>query len=662
MTGPFLLSIRIAMLFSLALLFLSIFTGVVSALPGDLTVDLELEEQDIEARPEEGPDTVTLHGNLTFDQPVWQYATVRLLIDIDRNWTASASPGTVTNRGVGTQSFTVSVEVPGSTRGGEVASIEVIAEYSTRFGDTSVTSDTATISVRPWVGYRVNMTGALELVLPQGGSGMLRVPLRNVGNVPETFVFTVPYWYGLRPLGLTVAPPGPSTVNTKEFLELEFPISVTADSVPRLYVFDLVIDASSLPNGGEGATEDPRVIRAEVHVTGVSPPDDPYDDWTAGDPPSPLSRWSSVFGSSAPRNNPDIDPSGRYIVYDQFNGDERIIYLGEVSGSGATPVSHGHIDHHPVISPNGQMIAFAREPDRIVIVNQNGTELMEFGTDFGWVNLTDWSVSGDRILFDASGVIYELDLRYNSTRRLAGEPVEQWGAVYSDDGGRIFYLSYEAAGPKAEVWSMTSDGSAHRQLTFNEVEERSVSVSPNGNRVAFTLEERGGQGDRVCVMNTDGSSVRFFTDLSRDVFVLRWLPKGDSLVAEVGAQNTTNHDIARVNYPWKDAGSSGTGGANGNGGGGGSGSDWWADITRGYGNYVLVIIGVLIVVAVAGNYQSRKNKRKRDESANALKQQMEAEERTRMEQTRREIELPQSQVYRRYAGDHRPAYDRYRNY
>jgi hypothetical protein len=41
---------------------------------------------------------------------------------------------------------------------------------------------------------------------------------------------------------------------------------------------------------------------------------------------------------------------------------------------------------------------------------------------------------------------------------------------------------------------------------------------------------------------------------------------------------------------------------------------------------------------------------------------MEAEERTRMEQTRREIELPQSQVYRRYAGDHRPAYDRYRNY
>ncbi|UCC92537.1 MAG: PD40 domain-containing protein [Thermoplasmata archaeon] len=658
MSGPFSFSLRLALLALLSVGALCLLASAASALPGDLSVELELEEQNVEARPEEGPDTVTLHGNLTFDQPIWQYASATIILEIDTNWSASASPSTVTNRGVGTQSFTVNVEVPTSTRGGQMARIEVIAEYSTRFGDPSLTSDLATITVRPWVGYRVNVTDAVELVVAQGTSGTLKLPLRNVGNVPDTFASSVPYWYGLRPLGLTVESPVPVRINVKEEMDLEFSVFAATDTIPRLYVFDLLVDAASLPRGGHGATEDPRVVRAKVHVTGLSPPDDPYEAWSAGDPPSPLAGWNSVFGASAPRNNPDVDPSGTYVVYDQFNGNERQIFLGQVSGSGSRPLTHGWLDHHPVISPNGQMVAFAREPDRIIIVNHNGTELMEFGTEFGWVNLTDWSASGDRILFDASGVIYELDLRYNSTRRLAGEPVEQWGAVYSTDGGRIFYLSYEAAGDRPEVWSMTSDGSAHRQLTFNDVEERSVSVSPNGARVAFTLEERNGRGDRVCVMNPDGSQVRFFTDLSRDVFVLRWLPEGDSLMAEVSSHNASTHDIERVEYPWKDAGAPGGGDGDGGDNGGGPGAGWWDDLTMGYGNYVLIVIGVVVAASVAGVFIRRRRRRGMEASADELKHQMESEERARWEQARQGIEVPNEQTY----GEGTSHYQRYRGY
>ncbi len=611
----------------IGLLVLALVPGPASALPGDLSVVMELEEDVLEARPEEQAATVTFHGNLTFDQPRWQYASARLTADSDHNWTVSASPAVVSNRGPGTQPFTVSVEVPSSARGAEMANIEVVATYSTRFGDSSVTSDLATVSVRPWVGYRVNVTDKVELVLPQGTSGVLRVPLRNVGNVGDTFAADVPYWYGLRPLGLTVQSPSPVTVAAKEEVELVFPISATLESVPRMYVFDLVMDAASLPRGGEGATEDPRVVRAEVHVTGIPPSDDPYDAWSAGSASKPLSRWSPLFGASAPRYNPDVDPTGTYIVYEQPNGETREVYLGEVSGSGTRPVTRGHIDHHPILSPNGQMIVFARAPDRIMIVNHNGTELMEFGTEFGWVNLTDWSTSSDKLLFDSSGDIFELDLRYNTTRRLTGEPVDQWGAVYSGDGGRIYYLSYEAAGPRAEVWSMTSDGSAHRQLTFNEQEERSVSVSPNGNKVAFTLEEREGRGDRVCVMNTDGSDVRFFSDISRQVFMLHWHPDGDLLLAEVSPLNMTAHDIERIDYPWKDAGAIGGGGGGGNGGGGGSVDDWWNDVTGGYGNYVLLITGVVLGAAVVGYYYRRQGRRKREAAADELRRRMEAEER-----------------------------------
>ncbi len=645
MTGLPPRTLRLALLSIITVLLVPLVPGPASALPGDLSVEMELEEEILEGRPEETADTVTFHGNVTFDQPLWQYASASLTMDIDRNWTVTASPTTVTNRGSGTQSFTISVQVPPSARGGEVANLEVVATYSTRFSDPQVTSDMATVTVWNWVGYRVNVTDAVELVLPQGTSGFLNVPLRNVGNVPDTFASSVPYWYGLRPLGLTVESPGPETVVAKGDAELEFPISVAADAVPRMYVFDLILDAASLPRGGEGVTEDPRVIRAEVHVTGIPPPEDPYQVWSAGKPSSPLSRWNNVFGSSAPRYNPDVDPTGTYIVYDQANGETSQIYLGEMSGAGTRPLTNGHVDHHPVISPNGQMVAFARAPDRIIIVNQNGTELMEFGTEFGRVNLTDWSASSDRLLFDASGDIFELDLRYNTTRRLTGEPVEQWGAVYSADGGRIYYLSYEAAGPVAEVFSMASDGSSHRQLTFNELEERSVAVSPNGNKLAFTLEERGGRGDRVCVMSTDGSDVRFFSDLTRDVYILHWDPKGDSLVAEVSAHNVTDHDIERITYPWKDAGAIDGGGGDGDGGDDGPDMVWWEDLTGGYGNYVLLIIGIVIVLAIVGNFYRHRRKRQKDEAAEDLRKVMEAEERARMEETRRNIEVPQ-----RYGG------------
>jgi hypothetical protein len=449
-----------------------------------------------------------------------------------------------------------------------------------------------------------------------------------VGNVPDTFAASTPYWYGLRPLGLVVESPGATTVDAKETADIEFTVEVAADTVPREYVFDLVFDAASLPPGGTVDSEiDPRPLTARVHVTGDSPPGDQYSDWAPGNPPDTLSAWHAIFGASAPRRNPHLDPSGTYMVYEQSNGGERNIYLADAKGSSTRPVTHGHQDHFPILSPNGQMIAFARAPDRIIIINHNGTELMEFGSEFGVVQLTDWSASGDRLLFSADGNIYELDLRYNATRRLAGEPVGQWGAVYSDDGGRIFYISYEAAGTHPEVWSMSSDGSGHRQLTFNELAESAVSVSPNGNRVAFTLDAEGSSGDRVCVMNVDGTDVRYFSAATHIVRGLRWDPEGDALIAEVRPLGNGTGDVEMIAYPWKDAGATGGGGNGGNGGGGGSGIGWWDDLTGGYGSYVLLVIGLVIVVVVGGYYIRNRQKGQRDAAAEELRRLMEAKER-----------------------------------
>lgn len=596
-------------------------------MPGDMSCSLELQEDQLEATPDEASSNVTFHGNLTFDQPIWQYASATITVEVDKNWTATATPATVTNRGPGTRSFTVSVEVPPSALGGEVVKLDVAAECSNRFGGNQLVTDLATIKVKPWYGYRVNVTNAVQLVLPKGGSGVLSVPVRNVGNALDTITSTVPYWYGLRPMGLVISAPAATVLKAKGTADLEFAVSVSSAATPRTYVFDLLLDSASLVRGGEGATEDPRTVRAEVYVTGDPPPDDPYGTWGPGNPPDTLPQWGSVFGSSEERNNPDIDPSGGYMVYDQRIGGERVIYLGEASGSGAKRLTNGHLDHHPILSPNGRSIAFARAPDRILVVNHNGTELLEFGTEHGWVNLTDWSPSGGRLLFDAGGDIFELDLQYNSTRRLTGEPVDQWGAVYSPDGSRVYYLSYEAAGVAPEIWYMTSDGAAHTQMTFNELAERSVSVSPNGKRVAFTLRDATGGGDRVCVMDPDGTDVRYFTDRSRDVFVLRWLPGGSKLYAEVSSYNSTSHDIEQVAYPWNDAGAPGGGDPGGSGASGGAEPIWANRMFI----YAVVVIVLVVVLVAGGNAYRRRARRRREEAAEELRRQLEAEHRTRAE-------------------------------
>jgi len=553
MTGKSLFTSRRVLLPFLLFTILLVVTSSASAAPGDLTVEMELDEKELEAEPQEEAGIVVFHGNVTFTQPFYQYASATITADVDEDWSVTVSPPTVSNRGEGSVAFTVSVEAPISARGGEVSSLEVVAEYSTRIGNPSTLTATATVKVKPWVGYRFNLTGPTELVLETGTTGTLRIPIRNVGNEPEYFSATVPYWYGLRPLGVTVTPPNRVLVQPKQDLTLEFQISLDMGIVPRAYVFELVVDALSLEDGGENATLDPRPLTAKLYVTGDSPPNDPYDVWQVGDPPESIPSWESVFGSREWRANPDVDATGAKMVYDQSEGADRVIYLGETEGSGARRLTNGHVDHHPVFSPNGQMIAYARMPDRIIMINLNGTELLEFGSELGQMNITDWSPSGDRLLFDSGGDIYELDLSTNQTWLLAGEPVDQWGAVYSPDGSRVYYISFEAAGETSEVWTMLSDGASHVQLTFNDRGERTPSVSPNGKRVAFALAEQTLSGDRICVMNSDGSDVRFFTDRSKMVFNVRWLPSGEALVAEVGVQDSSFHDIESVLYPWEDA-------------------------------------------------------------------------------------------------------------
>jgi len=554
------------------LLLVAVVAAPAAARPGDLAVGMDLEKSAVEAQPTDVAATASIAGNVSFDQPAYQRATADLTVSTDRNWTVSVTPSRVVNRGIGSQSFIIAVTVPASALAGETTTVTVTARASTRLGTADETVATATVRVRPWSGFWVNASDPIVTSVPQESSVDFAFVLRNVGSVDERYTVTVPYWFGLQRYGLLLDTPAPVPVRARSSETVLVHVTTQAGTVPRVYECRLLVLAESMPEGGSGPAANAKPVRAWVNVTGSPPTGDRYSAWSMGDGPEKPGSWYSVFGSNEGRSAPDVDAGGRYIVYSQaVDGGFSAIFMAPIDGSATVRLTTGdHADECPVISPDGARIAFLRDGDEVVVVNANGTVLDTVGLVLEDATLSDWSPTGDRVLLGAEGDVHELDLASNTTRLLAGEPVEQWGATYSVDGSRVYYTSYEAAGVAPEVWSMASDGSDHRQLTFNDLREGHVTVSPNGQRLAFVLEDRSTGGDRLCVMAADGSAVRWITEGRERLGPVRWVPDGSAIVAEVHHPASGSFDIQRLDYPWRDAGGK-SGGGGGGGGGGGDG-------------------------------------------------------------------------------------------
>ena len=582
------------------LLLVSIASVPATARPGDLAIDMDLTPSTVGARPTDVAATATISGNVSFEQPMYQRSTADLTVTTDRNWTATVTPSRVVGRGPGVQTFTVAVTVPTTALAGETTTVTVTARASTRIGTTAEAVATATVRAEPWSAFWVDAPDPIATSVPVGSVVDVAFVIRNIGSVDERYTVTVPYWFGLQRYGLLLDTPAPVPVRARSSETVLVHVTVMGGAVPRVYEGRLMVIAESMPEGGSGPTANGKPVRAWVNVTGTPPQGDRYGSWSVGDGPSTPGSWYSVFGSTEGRAAPDVDAGGRYIVFSQaVGGTGSAVLMGPIDGSATVRLTAGdHADLCPVISPDGARVAFVRDGREVIVVNGNGTVLDTLVLAFGDATLTDWSPTGDRVLLEAEGDIHELDLASNATRPLASEPVDQWGATYSVDGSRVYYLSYEAAGVAPEVWSMASDGSDHRQLTYNDLREGHVTVSPNGQRIAFALEDRGTGGDRLCVMAADGSGVRWITEGRERLGPVRWVPDGSSIVAEVHHSSSGSFDIQRVDYPWRDAGGKGGGGGGGGGGGDGA-SGGGGDTVAALGDLRLVLSAIVLVMVVA---------------------------------------------------------------
>ena len=130
-----------------------------------------------------------------------------------------------------------------------------------------------------------------------------------------------------------------------------------------------------------------------------------------------------------------------------------------------------------------------------------------YGTDLGW-----------EIFTADSGLHLQL--------RLASSPAAEIHPKADRGFRRIVFASNRDG--DYELFSIATDGSDLRQLTFNTTDDAWPMWSPDGQRIAFTAY-RDGQPE-VYVMNADGSEQHRLTNSPAADTMPDWSPEGDQIV------------------------------------------------------------------------------------------------------------------------------------
>jgi Tol biopolymer transport system component len=123
--------------------------------------------------------------------------------------------------------------------------------------------------------------------------------------------------------------------------------------------------------------------------------------------------------------------------------------------------------------------------------------------------------------------IYTMNSDGTGARRLTFNPGNDIMPAWSPDGTRIVFASVRA-GAGRELYTMNADGSDQRRLTSLGTAPGFPHWSPDGTRIAFHAARGNGDFD-IYVMNADGSGVRRLTSTGSGLRP-RWSPDGQRLV------------------------------------------------------------------------------------------------------------------------------------
>ena len=208
-----------------------------------------------------------------------------------------------------------------------------------------------------------------------------------------------------------------------------------------------------------------------------------------------------LIDSDSMQDQAAISPDGRTVAFMSDHSGSANLYRMPFDPSSTQPIgratnltNHSSGNFRPAFSPDGRWIAFSSDRDRPVTSNPF----------FPFVRQRE-------------GDIYVIDLEGKNLRRLTDTPNWNGSAVWSPDGGTIYFYSgrnQKTAPPQSpilsqkggfELWAMHADGSGQRRITPPGVEALSPTIADG--RIVFATRSTW-KDWHLASVKPDGSDLR----------------------------------------------------------------------------------------------------------------------------------------------------------
>ncbi|MGB7339691.1 MAG: protein kinase [Phototrophicaceae bacterium] len=236
--------------------------------------------------------------------------------------------------------------------------------------------------------------------------------------------------------------------------------------------------------------------------------------------------------------------SGRIIFADERGEDNQsleVISINFVNWTETQLTQDPFADNmYPIASPDGRWIAFQSNRDgnfEIYIVNPNGGQLQRMTFNDVTDRLPAWSPDGEWIIYSSETETGIFALRRVRISDRVDELVLDNGlynghARYSADG-RYIVFTMGASRQDAGTWEIAQLDTATgivTLLTDNALRDASPVFSPDGTRILYITFNLDNQTSGIAEMNRDGSDKRILFDSDGVDWAASYSPDGDYIV------------------------------------------------------------------------------------------------------------------------------------
>lgn len=197
-------------------------------------------------------------------------------------------------------------------------------------------------------------------------------------------------------------------------------------------------------------------------------------------------------------------------------------------------------NQYPVASPNGRWIAFQSNRDddfEIYIVNRGGGQLQRLTFNDEFDRLPAWSPDSEWVIYSTESSENVFDLRRVNISDSTDEVVLANGlynghARYSPDG-RYIVFTQGTTRLNAETWEIALlevETGEITLLTNNAVRDASPVFSPDGERILYITYNLDNQSSGIAEMNLDGSDKRVLFDTDAVEWAASYSPDGEYII------------------------------------------------------------------------------------------------------------------------------------